>query len=354
MHLHFSGPGMARPLHVPSLHVPSHLARPLLVLAILGCGGNASPSDIEAQGLKTGNLLVANQQAGSASLIDLRTDEAKFIPVGIGPHEAQISPSGRVGVVTIYGQQPAGNQLAVIDIASATVTRTISLGQYTRPHGVLFMPGDETRVVVTSEATQNVVLVNLAKGEVEAAIPTQAQGSHMAALTGDGKRVWTSNVGSGGVSEMDLVSKTFVRAIQVAPRVEGIAVTPNGKFVLAGSNTDGTVSVIDTETGTIVETIRGMTMPYRLATSADGTFAIACDPQAGAIHVIDVATKTISWKLDGLASPRGVSIAADGKTAFVTLADGPSVGIIDLTSRKLMRTIAVGASPDGVGYGPNP
>ncbi|HKP29399.1 MAG TPA: hypothetical protein VJU15_08340 [Gemmatimonadales bacterium] len=330
------------------------MARPLLILAALGCGGTSSPSDLEAQGLKTGNLLVANQQDANASLIDLRTDQGKLIPVGVGPHEAQISPSGKVGVVTIYGQQPAGNQLAVIDIASGTVTRTISLGEYTRPHGVLFMPGDETRVVVTSEATRNVVLVNLAEGKVEAAIPTNAQGSHMAALTADGKRVWTSNVGSGGVSEMDLVAKAFVRSIQVAPQVEGIAVTPDGKFVLAGSNKDGTVSIIDTGSGTIVETLRGFKLPYRLAVSSDGKIAIVCDPDGGAIHIIDIATKTVSWKLDGLGSPRGVSIARDGMTAFVTLADGPSVGIVDLTSRKLVRTIPVGASPDGVGYGPNP
>jgi hypothetical protein len=70
----------------------------------------------QAQGLKTGNLLVANQEDASASLIDLRTDAMKLIPAGIGPHEAQISPSGRVGVVTIYGQQPAGNQLVVAPI----------------------------------------------------------------------------------------------------------------------------------------------------------------------------------------------------------------------------------------------
>src|SRR5262245_43499769 len=310
---------------------PMH-SRILAFLALAACGSSSEPAPLEAQGLKSGNLLVANQQAASASLIDLRTDEGKFIPVGIGPHEAQISPSGRVGVVTIYGQQPAGNQLAVIDIASATVTRTISLGEYTRPHGVLFMPGDETRVVVTSEATQNVVLVNLAEGKVEAAIATNAQGSHMAALTGDGKRVWTSNVGSGGVSEMDLVGKAFVRSIQVAPQVEGIAVTPDGKFVLAGSNTAGTVSIIDTGTGTIVETLSGFQLPYRLAPLSDGTFAIVCDPDGGAIHIIDIATRKVSWKLDGLGSPRGVSIAGDGKTAFVTLADGPSVGIVDLTA----------------------
>jgi DNA-binding beta-propeller fold protein YncE len=92
----------------------------------------------------------------------------------------------------------------VIDMKTGTVTRTISLGQYTRPHGVMFFPRDEKRVVVTSEATRNLVIVNLERGEVEGAIPTDAQGSHMVAITHDGKRAFTSNVGSGSVSELDL------------------------------------------------------------------------------------------------------------------------------------------------------
>ena len=50
----------------------------------------------------------------------------------------------------------------------------------------MFLPGDESRVVVTSEATQNIVLVNIESGTVEGAIPTNAQGSHMVGLTRDG------------------------------------------------------------------------------------------------------------------------------------------------------------------------
>lgn len=322
--------------------------RPLfLILALL------LPGSLAAQGLKSGALLVANQQSASASLIDLRTDSMKFIPVGIGPHEAMVSPSGKVGVVTIYGTQVPGNELAVIDMRSGAVTRTISLGQYTRPHGVMFFPRDESRVVVTSEATKNLVIVNLATGTVEGAIATEAQGSHMVAITGDGKRAFTSNVGSGSVSELDLEARSLVRNIPVAPRVEGIAVTPDGRFVLAGSNTNGTVSVIDTKSGTVVDTLTGFRLPYRLAVSPDGTTAIACDPEGDAIHVIDVATRT-SWKVDALPAPRGVIFAADGKTAFVTLAGGPSVGVVDMGARKVVRTIKVGESPDGVGYGPNP
>ena len=335
-----------RPIAIPSLTA---------ALVILVGPGPLAPRAVIAQGARSGYVLVANQRSENASLIDLRTDSMRFIPVGVGPHEAVISPSGRVGVVTVYGlQSPPGNELAVIDIKTGAVKRKVSLGEYVRPHGAMFLPGDESRVVVTSEATQRVVLVNIESGTVEGTISTGAAGSHMVAITADGTRGFTANIFAGSVSEIDLVKKELVRVIPVGPRAEGIAVAPNGSTVWAGSNTNGTVSVIDTKTGTIVETLSGFSLPYRLAISADGKTAIVCDPQGNAIHVVDVATRKVIWKLDGLGSPRGVTIAADGKTAFVTLAEDPAVGIVDLVERKLVRKVGVGASPDGVGAGPVP
>lgn len=321
-------------------------------IAALACS-LGSTGALRAQSL-SGYVLVANQQSASASLIDLRNDRMQLIPVGEGPHEAVISPSGRAGVVTIYGTSTPGNQLAVIDIVRGVVTKTISLGQYTRPHGANFVPGDETRVVVTSESTQNLVLVNIEQGVVEAAIPTQATGSHMVALTGDGKRAWTANIFAGSVSEMDVVSRQHVRTLAVGPRAEGIAVTPDGSSVWAGSNTEGTVSIVDTRSGAIAKTLRGFTLPYRLTISNDGRLAIICDPQSDRIVVADVATREVLWDLAGIGSPRGVNMSPDGKYAFVTLAADNSIGIVDMQSRKLLRKVGVGVSPDGVWYGPVP
>lgn len=312
-------------------------------------------TSIGASDPKSGFVLVANQQSASASLIDLSNDTARIISVGEGPHEAIITPSGRTAVVTVYGVAgKPGNQLAVIDMAKGAVIKTISLGEYTRPHGALFMPGDETRMAVTSETTQNLVLVNLAEGKVEAAIPTKAATSHMVAITADGKRAFTSNIVGGSVSEFDLTAKTLVRVIPVAPRVEGIAVTPDGSAVWAGSNTDGTVSIIDTKSGTIVETLRGFKLPYRMAMSNDGRIAIICDPEGDKLHMADVATRKVIWTLDQIGSPRGVNIAPDGKTAFVTLATDETMGVVDLEARKLTRRIKVEKSPDGVWFGPRP
>lgn len=337
---------MRLPLNVRTLVLHSSLA----ALA----GGWMAPA-ADAAEPRSGYVLVANQESASASLIDLRTGTARIIPVGAGPHEAVIAPSGKVAVVTVYGVRGApGNQLAVIDIAAGTVTRTISLGEYTRPHGAMFLPGDETRVAVTSEATKNVVIVNIAEGKVEHAIPTGAAGSHMVALTADGTRAFTSDVGAGAVSELDLKAKTLVRVIPVAPLVEGVAVTPDGSAVWAGSNKDGTVTIIDTKTGRAAETLTGFKLPYRLAMSDDGKTAIICDPEGDKIHVADVAQRKVIWTLDSLGSPRGVDISPDGKTAFVTLATDETMGIVDLETRKLVRKIKVEKSPDGVWFGVAP
>jgi YVTN family beta-propeller protein len=300
---------------------------------------------------RKGFLLVANQGSGDATLIDLATDTSTSLPVGAGPHEAVIAPSGRIGVVTIYGAQQPGNGLAIVDLARGVVTRTISLGTYTRPHGAWFVPGDESRVLVTSESTRNLIVVNIERGEVEAAIPTGADISHMVAVTADGARAFTANAKSGSVSEIDLRARSLVRVIDVAPATEGIAVTPDGREVWAGSNATGIVSIIDTATGTIVGTVGNLGVPYRLAMSPDGTLAAVCDPKGNRLHLIDVKSRAVMWSLDGLAAPRGVHVAPDGRTAFVTLAGDSTVAIVDLQSRTVLRKVGVGKAPDGVWYG---
>lgn len=302
--------------------------------------------------LTIGHVLVANQQSASASLINLADDTAVVIPVGEGPHEAVIAPSGRIGVVTVYGiAGKPGNQLAVIDIAGGTVTRMVSLGEYTRPHGANFLPGDEDRVAVTSESTRNLLVVNIRTGAVEHVVPTDAAGSHMVSLSADGKTAVTANITGGSVSLFALgAAPARLKVMPTAPQTEGIAIRPDGREVWAASNT-GHVNVVDVASGSIVAKLEPFGQPYRLAMSADGKTAIICDPKGDGLFVADVATRAVSWSLTGIGSPRGVNISPDGKFAFVTLAADETMGVVDLTARKITRKIKVEKSPDGVWYG---
>lgn len=190
-------------------------------------------------------------------------------------------------MVTIYGVAGVpGHHLAVIDLRERRVSRSIDLGPYTQPHGVVLVPGRPSLVAVTSETTRNVLLVNVETGTIERVIPTNAAGSHMVALPITGAaaaaRAYTANIGGGSTSELDITSGVLLRVLPVSTATEGIAVTPDGTEVWMGSNTLGTVSVLDVAKGTVVATLTGFRFPYRLGISSDGRTAVIVDPQSDA------------------------------------------------------------------------
>lgn len=299
-----------------------------------------------------GTALVANQGSASATIVDVARQRGTMIDVGTGPHEAVISPSGRWGVVTIYGDRTPGNRIAVIDLATRSLVRHIDLGEFRRPHGAVFVPGSDSMVVVTSEAAQRLLIVDIAEGRIVADIPTQGDVSHMVGLTADGTRAYTANIRSGSISEIDLGGRTFTRQLPVAPMTEGIAVRPVGSEVWVGSNDSGSVSVVDIESWKVVATITGFGMPYRIGFSPDGELAVVCDPKSDKVHIVDVISRRIIGDVGELGSPRGVIVAPDNRTAFVTVADPQAVVAIDLVERREVMRVPVGVSPDGVGYNP--
>ena len=303
---------------------------------------------------RTGVLLVANQQSADASIIDLVSGVETRLAVGQGPHETAISPDGLLGVVTVYGAQVPGNTLAIIDMRERKIVRTIDLGTFRRPHDVAFLPGSSSRVAVTSEVARRIVEVDVTTGTVTGQVETGAAGSHMLALAADGRTLFSANLGSGNISQLELGERAFVRHITVGPRPEGIAITPDGREVWVGSNEAGTVSVVDTKSGSIVATIPGLGVPYRITMSPDGKWAAVPDPEGNRVHVLDVTTRQLAGEIAVGGSPRGVDIAPDNRTAFVTLGPEGAVVTVDLQTRMVSGRHAVGTAPDGVGWGKTP
>src|SRR6186997_768321 len=157
-----------------------HLLAVTTVLALASVTAVAQP---KRQNL-TGTVVGVNQQSDTVTLIDLKTMEAfRHVPVVGGPHEAAASPDGRTVLVTNYNKQGAGQQkaLSVLALPSGDTIKTIDLGEYRAPHDVRWV--DPTRVVVTSEANQALLLVNVGTGAIERVFKTDAGVSHMLALS---------------------------------------------------------------------------------------------------------------------------------------------------------------------------
>jgi DNA-binding beta-propeller fold protein YncE len=323
-------------------------------------------------GARAGMLVVANQQGASATVVNASTLQTiATLPVGNGPHEVAVSPDGRWAVVTIYGDRTApGNSLAVIDLAAPTpvVSRTIDLGQYTRPHGAAFVLGG-SKLAVTSEATQRLVLVDFASGRVDTALATNARGSHMVAVRRDGRRAWTANIQDGNVTEYDLELRRTGRSYAAAPMDEGIAATPGGTQVWVGSNTGHTVTVLDAASGVAIDTLEGFGFPYRIGISRTGRVAVVNDPVSNRIWVYEVPTRRRLAELDlskveGIRAPAGAQPGQEGAGpegvtfdpisdfAYITLHGTNQVVAMDLRQLKVTGFGPVGAGPDGIAFSP--
>ena len=297
----------------------------------------------------SGTLVVTNKTPATATIIDVATGRIHAtLPTGSGPHEVVISRDGATAVVTDYGSQSGGSSLTVIDVANARVARTISLGIYRRPHGIVFLPGDSL-VVVTSETNKQLLLVRVGTGEIVKAIPTEQNGSHMVGVTRDGAIGWTGNIGSNTVSEFDLVRGVALRTIPVPAQPEAINVTGDGKEVWVGSNATGKISVIDAASGTLTTAAEGFGWPYRVLFSPDNTLVLMPDLKNEELRFIDRASKKelhrIAFKHGG---PQGIVFTPDGKYALMSLSTMGRVAIIDVRNRKQAGHLMAGETPDGV------
>lgn len=149
--------------------------------------------------------MVVNQQSDSVTLHRPRDDgRVSARDGGRGPARGGGgSPDGRTVVVTNYnrrGVEPA-RTADVLALPSGDTIRTIDLGEYRAPHDVRWV--DATRVVVTSEANQALLVVNVTTGAIERVFRTEAGVSHMLALSADRTRLYCSNMRDGSVSAFE-------------------------------------------------------------------------------------------------------------------------------------------------------
>lgn len=320
----------------------------MLMLALVLASTPLAPAADTAGAL----LLVANKQDHTLSVIEVETGRLlATLPTGTGPHEVAVSSDGRRAVVANYGNQEPGSSLTIVDLVKREVERTIDLGEHRRPHGVVVLPGDSL-AAVTAEASRAVLVVRLGGG-VKHAIPTNARGSHMVAVTADGRRGYTANVPDGTITELDLTAGTQLRSLPVSSVTEGVAVTPDGREVWVGSNNQHTVTVVDTRAWKAVDTLAAAGLPYRIAISPDGRSAVVPAPMGGLVRIFDVATRTERAIVDFGAGgesqePVGSTITADGAYAFIALQGTNEAAMIDLATGQELRRFATGAGPDGI------
>ena len=297
----------------------------------------------------SGTIVVVNKKDDTVNFIDLKSRKIKFTrATGKGPHELAMSADGRLAVVTDY---IGGNSLTVFDVQQAKKIKTIDLSKYPRPHGVLFLK-DQRRVAVSSEGSDSVVIVDITSHQIEKVIGTKQKGSHMLALPESSERVYTTNMGSNTVSELDVQSGALLRRISTPAVPEAITINKDGSELWVGSNDDGLVTVFNLANGEVIKQWKGFSFPYRVLLTRDEQFAVIPDYKNNTLDIIDVKNKKKLHQIDfgWRTVPNGVVFHPDDRTLFMSAYGKDKVIVIDIPSGKTLFELPTGDGPDGIGY----
>ena len=318
-----------------------------------------------------GTLLVLNKSDDTVSLLDLASRQIRAtLPTGDGPHEVAVSADGKTAVVTNYGDsQHPGNTLTVIDVPGKKVVRTIDLGEYSRPHGIAWLQGDD--VAVTVEASKALLIVDASAGKIKHTIATDQHGSHMVAVSSKHRRAFTANIGSGTTTVVDLASNQRITDVATGKGAEGIAVSPDGSEVWVTNRDANTISVVDPATFQVMATLEPGEIPIRVKFTPDGTRALISNAQSGDVAVFDTVTRELVGRIPMQAGgeelprddsrplvsqfgggpvPVGILMPEPLSVAFVANTNADTVTMIDLNTLKIVGRLKAGREPDGLGY----
>ncbi len=302
-------------------------------------------------------LLVANQGSRDLSIIDIAAGKqiAAVAENGVTGHEVAASPDGRTAFVPIYGDSGVGKAgsdgrtIDVIDVATQKLVHTIDFGRAVRPHCVLY-DRNSGMLYVTTELDKTVSILDPKTLKIVGSIPTGQEQSHMLALSRDGSRGYTANVGPGTVSVLDMKARKTLAIIPISKNTQRIAVSRDDAMVFTADQTKPQLAVIDTATNKLKTWITLPAVAYGTAPTLDGRWLLVTQRVTKQLVVVDLKTLKAVKTIDVPSGPNEVLMNPDGKTAYVSCMGAKQIAVIDLASWTLKGTIEAGDSDDGLAW----
>lgn len=316
---------------------------------------------------KAPSLVVINQTDVTVSIVDAATGKSvATLPEMTAPvhgHEAAVSPDGKTAYVPVYsnvgvgGKGLDGSTMLVIDVASRKITGTVDFGHGVRPHCAVFNAATGL-LYVTTELDKTVTVIDPKTLKIVGTVPTGQPESHMLAVTKDGTRGYTANVGSGTVSVLDLKAKKTVTIIPVVVKpaekshwgVQRIALSTDDKLVFTSDESKPRLAVIDTATNEIKTWVELPGLGYGAAATKDGKFLLVCIPAEKLIAVVDLKTMAVVKTIPVPGLPQEVLVRPDGKVAYVSCNVSGQVAAIDTAAWKVEQIIDTGKGADGLAW----
>jgi DNA-binding beta-propeller fold protein YncE len=321
----------------------------------------ASPAAESESSESRGFLLVANKRDHTLGIIDpaLGRQIAAVPEDGVTGHEVAASADGHYAFVPIYGSGGVGGPgtdgrlLRVIDLVKHEIAGTVDFGKGVRPHCAVLNPRDGL-LYVTTELDNSVTIINPHNWKILGAVPTGQPQSHMLAITKDGRRGYTANVGPGTVSVLDLEARKVLAVIPICRVTQRIALSVDDRWAFTADQRQPRLAVIDTATNGVRNWITLPGIGYGMAPTPDGRWLLVALINIRKVGVVDLKSMEVARTLEVPKAPQELLVRPDGNEAYASCDASAQVAALDLKSWQVARLIPAGAGADGLAWARRP
>jgi DNA-binding beta-propeller fold protein YncE len=298
------------------------------------------------------NLILTAKSADKIQFFDAATLALTGeIRMPASTHEMVLSADGRKAFATIYGggifgkNRDPGRRIAVIDLPTKSLERTIDVGDAVAPHGIML---DADGVIwSTGELGECLLVIDPKIGRVDRV----ALGAkpHWLAISHSMGKVFASFKATEYAAVIDHRARKMIDKIRIPNSAEGLAVTPDGGTVFLAAHFAAEFYAIDVRSHAVRKTVeiegcKGKERQLkRVRVSPDAKFLLISSLLDNHVAVYEIKGLRQIASINTPEAPMGFGFAADGKHAFVCCHDAAAALEFEMASGSVTRQFSTAA-----------
>ena len=261
-------------------------------------------------------------------------------------HEMVLSPHGTKVYASIYGggifskNKDPDRRIAVIDLASKSLERTIDVGAALAPHSVM-MAGDT--LWCTGELGKVLLAIDPDTDRVERVLVSGSP--HWLAVSHVTRKIFASFKTDRFVAVVDSERRAQVDQIEIPHRAEGLAISPDGETLYVCAHEKNALHEFDARTHALRRTVaieggEGKNQLKRVRVAPDGRYVLAAQNYDAHAAIFEAEGLRQIASIKTKKSPMGFGFAADGRHAFLCCHDDAVVLELELSTGRVTREFA--------------
>jgi len=338
-----------------------------VVFALLGSGivfAGLPGGAPQSAGQRKHLMVVVSKGLPGITLYDADTDQeickATMAPA---PHEAAFSRDGKILYVPVYSTANVGqagpdeHMLHFINTADCSIASSLDTGDFKRPH--FPEEGPDGMLYITAELKESILVVDPKEKKIVGAIPTGSNTTHFFAMTKDGKKMFTSNVGAATVSVIDVPARKLLTTVSTGSGNQRMTVSPDSKWFVTNIGQTRKMAFFRTSDHQLDFDVELEGSPFVARFSPDGKSIYnmgnaprGATPAGIRVWKVDLASKkVVATSSDALGTGTGgIQVSPFNGRVYITGYSG-QVSVLDPDTLKVVKQFQAPNTPDGLFFG---